>query len=505
MFNVKKELNVEEAILDSFAKGYHGYLEMPLSRQTFLLVGVVASIVGSVAILWAGFLNIAEGARYQNRADANFNEEVIIPAYRGIITDRFGEPLVKNVSTFSVFLNVSELLKNDSEKAETVVQTLANLFFLEPDLLRQKISKINLENQSILSVAKGIGPEDVVALNSLGLSGVIVKEDYQREYIDGPVFAHILGYDGQVQAGLESVYDHILAGRDGVSIVFENAKGEKLDTKVVSIPSDGYQLITTIDAGLQKYFYNRLSSGLWALGRDTGVGIAMNPKNGEVLALINLPSFNNNLFTTTKFREEKVRILNSSAKPLFNRAVSGLYNPGSTIKPLVAIAALREKIVTPEFTIFSKGFIEVPNPYDPDKPSRFVDWKPHGWVDIHSALARSSNVYFYALGGGFPKSEAELTDGGAGIQGLGIAKLNSYWQKFLLNTKTGIDLPAENSGFLPDAEEKEIRTGQIWRVGDTYNVSIGQGDLLITPIQLVNFISSLADGGIMYRPKIVQK
>jgi penicillin-binding protein 2 len=177
---------------------------------------------------------------------------------------------------------------------------------------------------------------------------------------------------------------------------------------------------------------------------------------------------------------------------LFNRAISGAYTPGSAIKPMVALAALKENIIDPKKQILSTGYIEIPNPYDPEKPSRFLDWKAHGWVDLRSALARSSNVYFYEIGGGFE-----------GLKGLGVNKLKEYWQRFLLGAKTGIDLPSESSGFLPDPEEKEERTGQIWRIGDTYNVSIGQGDLLLTPIQLINFIASIANGGKIYRPRLV--
>ena len=151
-------------------------------------------------------------------------------------------------------------------------------------------------------------------------------------------------------------------------------------------------------------------------------------------------------------------------------------------------------MIGPEKQIFSAGFIDIPNPYFPDQPSRFLDWKAHGWVDLRSALARSSNIYFYAVGGG-------LGD----VRGLGIGKLNEYWRKFGFGVKTGIDLDAENIGFLPNPEEKEARKKDIWRIGDTYNVSIGQGDLLVTPIQLINQIAGIANDGIMYQPHLMEK
>ncbi len=178
---------------------------------------------------------------------------------------------------------------------------------------------------------------------------------------------------------------------------------------------------------------------------------------------------------------------------MFDRAVSGLYSPGSTIKPLVAVGALTEGTLDPLHQIYSPGYLDVPNPYDPAHPSRFLDWQPQGWVDLFSALARSSDVYFYQVGGGFGDQ-----------QGLGITRLKQWWEKFGLNIKTGIDLPNENSGFLPDPQWKEKVKGQPWRLGDTFNVSIGQGDLTITPIELLNYVSAIANGGKLYVPRIMK-
>lgn len=492
----KEDFNLEDAIFDSFAKDYDK-IEMPLARSAFLLVGGLIAASAIIAVGQMVILNIGQGDRFQERASANVNEEMILPAYRGIISDRFGEPLVKNSASFSVFLNLPELIRstgNSAEKNISIIQTLSDILSLDFESFKKKIRNFDLEKQSVLLVADGIGSNDLIGLQDLKLPGVTVKEGYAREYPDGPIFAHILGYHGQVQTGLEAIYDRYLKGEDGRLIIFEDARGRPLDKKIVSGPIAGNQLITAIDANLQRFFYKRLSGGLRALGRDTGVGIAMDPQTGEILSLISLPSFNNNLFAAARLREEKAGVLNSPAKPLFNRAVSGVYAPGSAIKPLVALGALLEGVVTPDTSVFSKGFIEIPNPYYPDQPSRFLDWKPHGLINLYSALARSSNIYFYAIGGGLD-----------GIKGLGIEKLRDYWSRFLLGQPTGIDLPAEATGFLPDPEEKEQRTGQIWRIGDTYNVSIGQGDLLLTPIQLLNFIAAIANDGVIYKPYVVKE
>ena len=219
------------------------------------------------------------------------------------------------------------------------------------------------------------------------------------------------------------------------------------------------------------------------MGRTSGAGLIIDPRNGEVLSLLSFPSYDGN---------NVAAYLDNSNRPLFNRAVSGVYSPGSTIKPIHAAAALNEGVVQPTDQFFSAGYIDIPNPYNPEAPSRFVDWKPHGWVDVYSALARSSNVYFYIIGGGFQDQK-----------GLGIERLHKYWERFGFDKTTGIDIPGESSGFLPTVEEKEERTGDIWRIGDTYNVSIGQGDFRITLTRLLSAIAAIADGGTAYVPHLL--
>jgi penicillin-binding protein 2 len=498
----KKEIFLEEAVLDDLAQDFEA-VEAPLSERAFKLVAASIVIVIVVVVIRLLFLGFYKGDFYVNRATANAGQITITRAERGIILDRFNKPLVKNEPSFRLNLKISELLKNPQEK-EPLFNSLEETLGISRQEVENLIRQVDLEKQNSITLAADLDIEKVIRFKDLNLKSLEIESDFKREYFNPEIFAHLLGYTGIAskddlarnpeiafnevvgKTGLENFYNKELKGQDGHFVIYKNARAETIGDKLLNEPQPGYELLTTIDSEFQTYFYNRLRQGLISLGRQSGAGLAINPQTGEVLALISLPSFNNNKITP--------EVLTDSRQPLFNRVVFGVYNPGSTIKPLVALAALKEGVISTTKEIFSKGYIEIPNPYFPDRPSRFADWEPHGWVDFYSAIARSSNVYFYTVGGGF-----------GDVKGLGIEKLREYWQKFGLAEKTGIDLPAESRGFLPDPEEKEKRAGEIWRIGDTYNVSIGQGDIAITPLELLNYISAIAVDGKFYRPFIVKK
>lgn len=510
---MRKDLLLEEAVLDDLAEDFD-LLEVPLSERAFKLVGILAGIIVSAVFLRVIFLGAVRGDFYKNRALFNAGQIIPISAERGIIFDRFGKPLVKNAPVYRVSLRLAELMKK--EWRFKTLMAVSDILGIPEKETEKLISSIDLEKQDVLTLAPQLNEEQAAMFQKLNFKPVIIKKDFEREYQDSEIFSHIVGYigpttkeniDGNIslsdvigKSGLERYYDDRLRGRDGQIIHYRNAKGEIIDDKFLSDAESGSDIKTTIDAEFQIYFFNQLKKRLGELGSRSGVGIAINPESGEILALISLPSFDGNKITS--------KSLNDSDRPFFNRAISGLYVPGSTIKPLVAFAALKEGVIEPKTEIFSKGYIEIPNPYFPEQPSRFLDWKAHGWVNLASALARSSNVYFYALAGGLPDSEIALLRGLSNIDdfsGLGIKKLKTYWQMFGLNEKTGIDLPFETSGFLPDPDLKEGRGKGQWRVGDTYNVAIGQGDLLATPMEIINFIVGIAESGKFYQPFIAKE
>lgn len=497
------DLFLEESVLDDMTASLD-CVEMPLAKGTFTLVTVMAAIVVTIVSGKVFLLGVNAGTFYKNRAVANVSDITVKPAERGIFFDRNGKPLVRNVATFRLVLNLSDFLKKPADTQASELDTLARVVAIDKEEMQSWLANINLERQSSIVIARDLTIEQVATIKNLALDDVQIENDYARQYEEPGMFSHVTGYVGLVsskdmqadselllndligKSGLELQYDEELRGTNGALIDYRNAKNESLGQKTEIAPERGKNAYLTIDGDLQTYFYGRLKEQLQGMGRTAGAGIVMDPDTGEILAMVSLPTFDNNKITRGD--------LTNPDRPLFNRVVSGLYNPASTIKPLVATAALQEGVVDANKSVYSKGYIEIPNPYHPDQPSRFVDWKAHGWVNMYSAIARSSNVYFYAVGGGFED-----------IKGLGIERLRSYWHMFGLDEKTGIDMPGEKVGFLPSIEEKEKRTELPWRVGDTYNISIGQGDLTVTPIELINYIASISTRGKMHRPFIMKK
>lgn len=499
----RSELFLEESALGNAAAS-SDFMEMPLAKGVFVLVMAAAAIMAILVFGKVFLLGVYAGDFYKNRAMVNVSNITVRPAERGVFFDRSGKPLVRNTPTFRAVLNLSDFFKKQPDAQERELDELARILGVRKEDMRVWLSQVNLERQNSIVIARELTIGQMAEIKNIALDGVNIENDFKRQYEEPGMFSHVTGYvglvsDGDMQeddslllndligkSGLELQYDAQLRGKNGALIDYRNAKNESLGQKTEIASERGNNAYLTIDGDLQTYFYSRLKSQLENMGRTAGAGIVMNPDTGEILAMVSLPTFDNNRIT-----QEDLTNVN---RPLFNRVVSGLYNPASTIKPLVATAALQEGVMDTTKSVYSKGYIEIPNPYHPDQPSRFVDWKAHGWVNVYSALARSSNIYFYAAGGGFED-----------VKGLGIERLRQYWHTFGLDEKTNIDMPGEKVGFLPSIKEKEDRTELPWRIGDTYNVSIGQGDLTVTPLELINYIASIATKGKMYQPFIMQK
>jgi penicillin-binding protein 2 len=395
-----------------------------------------------------------------------------------------------------------------------------------------------------VTVKRGVPYEAMLDIDTrhADLTGVDVVPEPVRVYTNGPYFAHLLGYVGPIgreeyeankaqyepddkvgQVGLEASLEEQLRGQKGTAQVVVNSE-EKIVKEISSTPPiTGNNVSLTIDSQLQISVTQALQKGLQEAKVNAGVAIVLRVTDGQVLSMVSLPSYDNNLFSTGISQKDFDLLNTDPAKPMFDRAVGGAYPPGSTYKMITAAAALQEGVVTPETEIQCPGFIEVPYTWNERQRNRFRDWKAagHGIVNIREALMVSSDVFFYIVSG--PRQEdrkVKKDDGTEEItwtryyepwkskpiefNGLGIEKLHKYAQAFGLGTPTGIELPGESAGLAPDPSWKvSTYPDNPWSMGDTLVTAIGQGFDLVTPLQLVNAVAAVANGGTLYKPKLV--
>jgi len=520
---IKREkhlLDPEEVLLDKKAREAKEKalerLEFPISSFLVKTVFGVCLVLFLVIFLRSFYLQVIEGENYKKRAENNRTHYYIISAPRGIIYDRYNEPLVFNSPSFSLVMIPLNLPKNENERTD-IIEKVIDIFGVD----RKEIDMILNDYKTVYSfqpilIKSNLEIEEVRRFETAikSNSGFSVISDYSRHYPFGDAFAHILGYIGKISPQDISKYKDYpltsMVGKDGLEAYYEKTLQGKPGKKIIEVdaafniqkdlgsiePKKGKDLITTIDKDLQIAFYNSLKERIETLGAKGAAGIILDPKTGEILSLVSLPSFDPNVFTKGSPHQLINKYLQSSSLPLFNRAISGLYHPGSVIKPLMALAALEEHIIDPDREIFTEGKIVVTSPYDPKQKYVFNDWKNHGWVDMRKAIAVSCNVYFWAIGGGWED-----------ISGLGLAKIRKYWLDFGLDKKLGIDLFGEAQSVLPDAKWlKEHRSyDPTWKLGDTYNISIGEGGLLLTPLQMAAYISTIANDGILMQPHLVKQ
>jgi penicillin-binding protein 2 len=367
---------------------------------------------------------------------------------------------------------------------------------------------------------------------SVRMPGVRVEPFLERRYPSGALTAHVVGFIGRIPAeqvgryqaegydpatdrvglsGLEYALEPWLRGVKGARYVEEDARGRPVRVRAEIPPQPGAQVTLTLDLDLQAAARAALQAKLDELNRIAGreitrrgVALVMRPATGEILAMVSLPDYDNNVFVSPDLPQAYPRLLEDPFGPLLNHAVASQFAPGSSFKPIVAAAALQEGVITPRTRLFDPGEILIPNRYYPNDPGmaqRFFCWlrSGHGWQDVVDALANSCNVFFYKVAGGYD------VPGEPVFEGLGIERLVRYMRAFGLGQPTGVELPGEAAGQVPDPEWKRRTFGETWSTGDTYNLGIGQGYLLVTPLQLLNAINAIANGGTLYRPLLVRE
>lgn len=508
----------EEILLDKISadKLDDSKMEVPIRARNFKVFFVFVIFIFTIFFARSVDFQIFKHESYAMLAEKNKTRSYPILAKRGVVYDRNSTQLVENIPSFDLVAIPVHLPRSSAELGREV-EELARQFSLNKDEILQKLQKNTIRKSDPILIKENISRDEALFIEARinEFQGIELQKNATRNYQDGEYFAHILGYAGKVseidlkennnlssidyigKSGVEYVYDALLRGENGRMIQDIDSVLRITKERKVKDDISGYNLILTIDVELQKKVYDELLKQIQNTpGARGAAAVALNPKTGEVLALVSAPSYDNNIFSTTKLKEEYSNLLKNPKEPLFNRAISGTYPPGSSIKPFMASAGLEDGVITKNTKINDIGYISIVNQYNKDIVYTFKDWKEggHGIVDVKKALAVSSNVFFYTVGGGHNE-----------IKGLGIRKMKKYLNFFGYGSLTGIDLPGEKEGLIPDPEWKTSEKGEDWYTGDTYNSAIGQGNVSVTPLQLAAATASIANGGKLLKPYILQK
>ncbi|MCK5054242.1 MAG: penicillin-binding protein 2 [Anaerolineales bacterium] len=516
-------------------------------RMTYLFILVILLIfIGRLFNL-----QVIQGESYRLIADENRFDEVSIPAQRGVIYDRNGFQLVRNIPEYRVMVTPALLPDSNAEK-ELIYRRISDLTGVPLDQEGPPAAPCVPGRGVLQLVDEGLTnrPYDawpiacdvdesiarVLREEQIDLPGVSVIAVPVRDYTTGELTAATIGYLGPIPANLADYYEdlgflkerdkigyagievgyfgmfqEILAGQNGLKLVERDVAGQHLrEVGTYTQPIPGNNMRLTIDTRLQAAAETALRNRMDFINRYSGeertplgVVIAMNPQSGEILAMVSLPTYENNRFARYIPQDYYQQLEDDSrGSPLTNHAIASEFPPGSTFKMVTAIGALNEEVINADQTLFDPGKITIENKYfpqDPGKAKDFVCWnrEGHGDVDFVHGIAWSCNVYFYKIGGGYP---GEIEDGGLGVTGI-----NKYAPALGYGAPLGIDLPGEEDGLIPDEDWKRINLGENWSTGDTYNTVVGQGFVAATPLQVLTSIATLANGGRVMWPHVVQE
>jgi penicillin-binding protein 2 len=414
---------------------FEGRIERPIPKKTIWILG---SIFLLFVVIFGGrltYLQIQKGGTYLKRSQNNVLEKAIIFTDRGIIYDRNKVELAWNSNTDGTSLPMRAYL-------------------------------------------------------SPGFSHLLGYVSYPSQDSSGNYWqGEFIGKDG-----LEKQYNDGLKGENGSKIIETDAVGKIYSENIVDAPKQGTDLVTTVDSRIQKELFTLIQNLSASRTFTGGAGVIMNAQNGELITSTSFPEYNSETLSLGKDVATINSYITDSRKVFLNRDISGLYVPGSIVKPFFALGALNEGVIDPNTKILSTGSISIPNPYDPTQKTVFKDWKVNGWVNMMQAIAVSCDVYFYEVGGGYQNQK-----------GLGIANLEKYAGLFGFGSTTGIDLPGEKSGTIPSPAWKAInfKSDPTWRIGDTYHTAIGQYGFQVTPMEMVRAVASIANEGKLLTPHLI--
>ncbi len=471
------------------------FLENRLIRRRLVLSAIITVILLSLVLGRLYVLQIVEHEHFATLSDSNRVRIKALPPARGLIFDRHGVVMANNLPAYRL-----EIVREQVEDLDsTLLQLRQYVEYTDHDLKRFNQSSIRRRPFESVPLRLNLNDEEVarLAVNLHRFEGVEINARLTRNYPQGSHAVHALGYVSRIDArdlsevdevdyagsthigklGLEKFYEHELHGSVGVQRVEVNAGGRTLRVLNESPPVQGNNLHLTIDSRLQKVAEE-------AFADQTGAVVAIDPNNGEILALVSMPIFDPNLFVNGISFNQYSELRDSPDRPLFNRALSGQYPPGSTSKPFYGLAGLELSVAKKDQETFCVGYYKLPN-----EKRRYRDWKKqgHGHMNLTDAITQSCDVYFYDL-----------------AYRLGIDRMSSFLDKFGFGVKTGVDSTSERNGLLPSREWKRRAEGLPWFPGETLITGIGQGALLVTPLQLANSFAAFSIRGTRYQPHLVK-
>ncbi len=505
------EIELEEILLDKEAAAK---LEIPIKRTGIFIIFIIAIMILTLFLARAFWLQIWQGDYYALKASENSVRFYYNQAPRGIIYDRNNKALTLNVPGFNLLIIPADLPKK-KEDLDNWTQQISKILVKDDIKVADFIKNLNKNSTEPVSFDLNLDQATLIELETHlpNLPGLFISKETKRNYLEGPYFSHLIGHTGKVSVddlktdsyyslldfigkdGLEAQYEKELRGTPAKIAVSVNSDNTVLKTLVAKEAQPGNNLILNIDGDLQKLLTDAIYAKMFQTNAPGAAAVVLDVKSGKILSLVSLPNFDNNIFNNNLGNETYQELINNKNRPFFNRVISGFYPAGSTIKPFIASAALAENTIDPNYKIDDTlGYITIPNEYNPEITYIFHDWRPQGFVDMRRALAVSANVYFYEIGGGYKN-----------VKGLGIDRIEKYLKLFGFGPPLGIDLPGETGGLIPNPAWKKAVKHEDWYTGDTYNVSIGQGDVIITPLQLAAAIAAIANGGTLWQPKLVSK
>jgi penicillin-binding protein 2 len=468
--------------------------EEKLQRSLFWFRYLIIAIL-SIFLIRLFSLQIVKRGELYKLSEANRIQLFFHPAPRGIIYDRNGNVIVENMGSFSILFSPTNL---SSEEMEEILKKLGEILNIEYHSMLAKVRLAIRQPLNNILLAENVPRPQVFWLSEekVNLPGVNIEVEPKRHYVHRNFASHLLGHLGEIgpkelralsgvgyrlgdiigKSGVEKIYDNFLRGKSGGRQIEIDANGRQVRIISSVLPEQGDSLILTLDERIQKLCEDSLEGKVGAI-------CAMDPATGEVLALVSKPDFDPNLFTERLSPSHTQQLFTDQGLPMFNRAIQSQYAPGSLFKIVTAIAALEEKVIRPDETMDCRGSLKIGN-------KEFKCWKEggHGRLDIVQAIAQSCDIFFYQLG---------LKVGGD--------KIAEYAQMLGLGKDPGISLPSGALGLVPDSTWKKMHFGEEWYPGDTANMSIGQGYLEVTPLQMATLISLVANGGLLYQPFVVKK